>query len=204
MAMQKEFDHPFKAGKLANAYVRMAVINFDLTTNAGAIDFAVYRSQADREAGKRPYPIDGQLSSEIFREEEAVTAITDAGLKELAVAEVLAHPDLADLTQTENGYLQSYDDEFGETHPEALYAPSTITINIIDKILTIGIRVWTSEADYLAGERPIAGGLEFKIQGEAFPEFLTRFDANGKGRNAIYAKAKTKKDSKYADAMDVL
>jgi hypothetical protein len=200
MAMTKSINHPFRKNQtLTSAYVRMKDFGFTLLgERQGRIGFAVYKDKQARDDGLMPYPLpQGETDVMIA---DGTLAIEVSGLNAIALKEVLSHPEIAGLTQSEHGFIKAFEDAYGETHPEALFAPASMLANMIEKKLDIQLFVWACEADYLAGAPALGGSMIYHREGEGFDAFLTAFDANNKGRKALYVESK--KDAKYSDVED--
>jgi len=202
MAMKKSVKHPFKTNSnITDAYIRMKDFAFDVLQGYGRIGYAVYKDAAARAANAKPYPMEQKDTDVIFAKGAAGDTITAAGLKDKAITEINAHKDLADLTKTTNGFIKSYTDEFGETHAEALFSPVLISVNIFDRKVNIEIGIWATEAEYLAGQRPIPGGMTYTLEADGADAFISALDGQDKGRKALYAASKS--NALYATATDI-
>lgn len=198
MALIKTVKHPFrKDADIVGAYVRMKDFAFNMLNGQGRVGFAVYKDKEARQADKKPYQLEQRDTDVIYAETEGLAVIAETGLKQLAITEINAHPELADLTKSDNGFINTFEDEFGESYTDALFSPALIGVDLLQKTVQIQIGVWASEADYLAGQPSIAGGLTFSINEQGFQPFVAKINsAIGK----LYIEAK--KNEKYTDTQD--
>ena len=215
MALLSKVTNPFKGTEIKDAYFKMKDFAFQLN-NGGRIGFMAFRSEADRQADKMPYPLPQQLTDVIIQGDDLAPLITPLFLY---VADLLVGtPDLADCEQIGAGFIKAYTDPYGEEHINAYWTPTFCEAQFEAKSALIKIGVFASKEAFDSGadafpveaKTALGGAIQLKSeeseevipQNSTLPDFyafISGLDI-ASGRPTFYTHAK--KDKKFIDSED--